>query len=52
MSGSTFCFDLERRPDQSEQSGVKGDGAVAVQGHVHPNQALRTERKSYEVNEG
>lgn len=42
LLGSTFCFDLERRPDQREESGVKGDGSVAVQRHVHPNQALQT----------
>lgn len=38
----TFCFDLECCPDQSEQSGIEGDGAVAVERHVHANQALWT----------
>lgn len=38
----TFCFDLECSPDQSKQSGIEGDGAIAVERHVHANQALRT----------
>lgn len=37
----TFCFDLERCPDQSEQGGVERDGAVAVERHVHANQTLQ-----------
>lgn len=42
MTRSTFCFDLECSSDQSEQGCIEGDGAVAVEGHVHANQSLRT----------
>lgn len=38
----TFCFDLECSPDQSKQGGIKGNGAITVERHVHANQALWT----------
>ena len=38
----TFGFDLKCSPDQSKQSGVKGDSAITVERHVHANQALWT----------
>ena len=38
---STFGFDLESSPDQSEKGGVEGDRAIAVQRHVHANQPLQ-----------
>lgn len=36
----TFRLDLECCADQGEESGVEGDRAVAVQGHVHAHQPL------------
>lgn len=38
----TFCLDLEGCPHQSKEGGVEGDGAVAVEGHVHAHQALHS----------
>lgn len=36
----TFSLDLEGRADQGEESGIEGDRAVTVQGHVHAHESL------------
>lgn len=38
----TFCLDLEGCPHQRKEGCIEGDGAVAVQGHVHAHQTLRS----------
>lgn len=37
----TLGFDLESSSDQSKQGGIEGDGAIAVERHVHTNQTLQ-----------
>jgi len=39
---STVGFDVQRGSDESEESGVKHDRAVAVERHVHRHKPLYT----------
>lgn len=36
----TFCLDPQSCPDQGKQGGIEHDRPIAVQRHVHGNQAL------------
>lgn len=47
----TFSFDLKSSSDEGKKSGIEGDSAVTVEGHVHTNQALWPKTQKVEEKE-